>query len=491
MTISRNYLEDLSNIIERKRDTFIEISNKIWELAELRFDEFQSAGLLCQTLENEGFQVERGVAELETAFVGSYGSGKPVIAFLGEYDALAGLSQQGGTTTKMAVLKDGNGHGCGHNLLGTGSLAAAIALRHYMEENGIGGTVRYYGCPAEEGGSGKTFMVRAGLFDDVDFSLCWHPSDNNLVIPTSSLANIQVSFQFTGRTAHAAQAPHLGRSALDAVELMNVGVNYLREHIIPEARVHYAVTNTGGLSPNIVQMNASVLYLIRAPKINEVNEIYQRVCKIAEAAALMTETEVKIIFEKACSNLVPNDTIQQVMFDQFTQLGTPQFTEDERQYAIDIRSTLTEQEKNGSQVAKIPFYQKIFEKERDAPFSTALYPYLKELTNMIMPGSTDVGDVSWIVPTAQCTVTCFPQGTQLHSWQAVAAGVTSIAHKGMLHAGKVMAGTALAMLTQPALIEQAKQELQERLRNASYQNPIPEDVKPTHVAQNVSFIAES
>lgn len=490
MSVSINYLEDLSKVIEKKRDKFIDISNKIWDFAELRFEEFQSVEVLCKALESEGFQVERGVAELETAFVGSYGSGKPIIAFLGEYDALAGLSQQGGSATKIAVSEDGNGHGCGHNLLGTGSLAAAVALRDYMQENGLEGTVRYYGCPAEEGGSGKTFMVRAGLFDDVDLALCWHPSDSNLIIPTSSLANIQVSFQFKGRAAHAAQAPHLGRSALDAVELMNVGVNYLREHIIPEARVHYAVTNTGGLSPNIVQMNASVLYLIRAPKINEVNEIYRRVCKIAQAAALMTETEVEIIFEKACSNLVPNDTIQQVMFDQFTQLGTPLFTEDEQQYANEIRNTLTEQEKSGGQVAKIPAYQKIFTKEKDAPLSTVLYPYIKELTNIVMPGSTDVGDVSWVVPTAQCTVTCFPQGTQLHSWQAVASGATSLALKGMLHAGKVLAGTALAMLTQPALIEQAKQELKERLGNASYHNPIPDDVNPVHVEKNVSIIVE-
>lgn len=333
-------------------------------------------------------------------------------------------------------------------------------------------------------------MVRAGLFDDVDFALCWHPADHNLMMCTSSLANTQVSFQFTGRAAHAAQAPHLGRSALDAVELMNVGVNYLREHIIPEARVHYAVTNTGGLSPNIVQADASVLYLIRAPKTSQVNEIYERVCKVAQGAALMTGTEVEIIFDKACSNLIPNHTMQQVMFEQFAQLGTPEFSEEDYQFAAAIRNTLSQQEKSGGALLSIPVYREILAKEKDAPLSTALLPYHKAFTNVTMPGSTDVGDVSWVVPTAQCTTTCHAQGTQLHSWQAVATGTTAIAHKGMLHAGKVMAATAAAMLAQPQLIDQAKQDLKERLGDDVYQNPIPAKINPSHVQKFSSDVIE-
>ncbi|KOS63595.1 amidohydrolase [Lysinibacillus agricola] len=488
--MSNSYINEISKIIEDKRDKYVDISDKIWNFAEIRFEEFQSAELLCTALESEGFQVEKGVADLETAFIGSYGSGKPVIAFLGEYDALSGLSQKGGAAMKAATQEGGNGHGCGHNLLGTGSFAAAVALRDYMEKHNIPGTIRFYGCPAEEGGSGKTLMVRAGLFDDVDFALCWHPADHNLMMCTSSLANVQASFKFTGRSAHAAQAPHLGRSALDAVELMNVGVNYLREHIIPEARVHYAVTNTGGLSPNIVQADASVLYLVRAPKTNQVNEIYERVCKIAEGAALMTGTNVEIIFDKACSNLVPNHTMQQIMFEQFTQLGTPQFSEQDYEFATEIRKTLSEQEKNGGGLAAIPVFRELLAKEKDTALSTTLFPYNKAFTTITMPGSTDVGDVSWVVPTAQCTTTCHAQGTQLHSWQAVATGTTSIAHKGMLHAGKVMAATAAAMLAQPELIEQAKQELKERLGNEIYQNPIPQDVNPSHIRKYSSDIIE-
>lgn len=488
--MSNSYINEISQIIEYKRDKFIGISDKIWNFAEIRFEEFQSAELLCTELESEGFQVEKGVADLETAFIGSYGSGKPVIAFLGEYDALSGLSQKGGAAMKAAIQDGENGHGCGHNLLGTGSFAAAVALRDYMEKHTIPGTIRFYGCPAEEGGSGKTLMVRAGLFDDVDFALCWHPADHNLMMCTSSLANIQASFKFTGRSAHAAQAPHLGRSALDAIELMNVGVNYLREHIIPEARVHYAVTNTGGLSPNIVQADASVLYLVRAPKTNQVNEIYDRVCKIAEGATLMTGTNVEIIFDKACSNLVPNHTMQQIMFEQFTQLGTPQFSEQDYEFASEIRKTLSEQEKNGGGLAAIPVFRELLAKEKDTALSTTLFPYNKAFTTITMPGSTDVGDVSWVVPTAQCTTTCHAQGTQLHSWQAVATGTTSIAHKGMLHAGKVMAATAAAMLMQPKLIEQAKQELKERLGDERYQNPIPQDVNPSYIRQYLSNVTE-
>ena len=243
----------ISEIIEQKRDLFIQVSDRIWEYAETNFEEFQSAALLCETLEQEGFTVQKGVGGMDTAFIASFGSGGPVVAILGEYDALSGLSQHREVSEQQPIQKGGNGHGCGHNLLGSGSLAAAVALRYYMEENGIPGTVRYYGCPAEELGDGKTFMAREGLFDDIDFALSWHPSDINGIWSQSCTAVYTVNYKFKGRTSHAAGAPHLGRSALDAVELMNVGVNYLREHIIPEARVHYAVTNTGGYAPNVVQ----------------------------------------------------------------------------------------------------------------------------------------------------------------------------------------------------------------------------------------------
>ncbi|GEB32049.1 MULTISPECIES: M20 family metallopeptidase [Brevibacillus] len=459
----------IAEMIESKRDSFIKVSDRIWEFAETRFQEYQSAELLAQTLESEGFQVERGVGGIQTAFIGSFGSGTPVVAILGEFDALSGMSQKKGQAKEEPEVPGANGHGCGHNLLGTASLAAAVAVKQYMEENNLPGTVRYYGCPGEEGGSGKSFMARAGLFDDVDFALCWHPMGYNSIMAVESLANYQVYFKFKGKSAHAAASPHLGRSALDAVELMNVGVNYLREHIITDARVHYAITNSGGLSPNVVQPYAEVLYLVRAPKVDQVQEIYERVCKIAKGAAMMTETEVEIVFDKACSNLVQNRTLEEVMYKNYQELGVPVHDEAELQLAKAMRATLSEQEKATA--------------ERQSPGTpdpdmvTWLNPY--NGGTIPLNGSTDVGDVSWITPTAQCTTACFINGSTLHSWQWVALGATSMAHKGMLHAGKVMAATAVDMLQNPELIAKAKAELKERLGGKEYVCPIPDGVMPS------------
>lgn len=459
----------IAEMIEQKRDSFIKVSDRIWDFAETRFEEYQSAELLAQTLEGEGFHVERGVGGIQTAFIGSFGSGSPVVAILGEFDALSGMSQKKGQAKEEPLVPGANGHGCGHNLLGTASLAAAVAVKQYMEENNLSGTVRYYGCPGEEGGSGKTFMARAGLFDDVDFALCWHPMGYNSIMAVESLANYQVYFKFKGKSAHAAASPHLGRSALDAVELMNVGVNYLREHIITDARVHYAITNSGGLSPNVVQPYAEVLYLVRAPKVDQVQEIYERVCKIAKGAALMTETEVEIVFDKACSNLVQNETLEQVMYKNYQELGVPVHDEEELKLAKAVRATLSEQERKTS--------ERLSADTPDPDMVSWLNPY----TGATIPlnGSTDVGDVSWITPTAQCTTACFINGSTLHSWQWVTLGATSMAHKGMLHAGKVMASTAVDMLKNPEMIETAKAELKQRLGSTTYVNPIPEGVLPS------------
>ncbi|MEI4621468.1 M20 family metallopeptidase [Bacillus cereus] len=461
-------------IIEDKREMFIHISDRIWDYAETRFEEFRSANLLCEVLEEEGFTVERGVAGMETAFIGSYGSEGPIIAILGEYDALYGLSQERGMTIYQPIQQGGNGHGCGHNLLGAGSLAAAVAVRHYMEENKIEGTVRYYGCPAEEGGAGKTIMVREGLFQDVDIAVSWHPFPINAVVSVTNLANYQVYFKFKGKAVHASSAPHLGRSALDAVELMNIGVNFLREHIVPEARIHYAITNPGGFSPNVVQAEAEVLYKVRAPKMSQLEELYQRVCKVAHGAAMMTETEVDIIFDKGCSNLIPNQTLETIMYNNFRKLGVPTFDEAEKEFARQIRSTLSEADKQNMfpiQVDK-DFMNQLKEEE----LSTVLLPYINKTFEM--KSSTDVGDVSWIVPTVQCATNCFAMGTQPHTWQVVAQGGTSIAHKGMLHAGKVMAATAIEILQSTELVNKAKAELKERLNGASYICPIPEESNP-------------
>ncbi|GIO09973.1 amidohydrolase [Brevibacillus reuszeri] len=459
-------IDKLAEIIEQKRELLISVSDQIWDYAETGFEEYRSADLLCTTLEKEGFAVEKGVGGIQTAFIGSYGSGSPVVAVMGEFDALSGMSQQGGVASPTPLAQEGNGHGCGHNLLGTGALAAAIALRNQMIEHNLPGTIRYYGCPGEEIGSGKTFMVRAGLFDDVDFALCWHPSTQNSVMSTSSLACYEVTFKFTGKSSHAAASPQLGRSALDAVELMNVGVNYLREHIISDARVHYAVTNTGGISPNVVQATGEVLYLIRAPLVSQTEEIYQRICNVARGAALMTGTEVEIQFISALSNLVPNTTLETIMHKSFSQLGVPIHNEQEIQFASQIRATLSPEDK----AEDIRFDKELAGKE----LSDKLNPYRESA--VILPGSTDVGDVSWVVPTAQCMTACEALGTPFHSWQMVAQGTTSIAHKGMLHAGKVMAATAWEVMQKPEIIAKAKAELKKRLNGEVYRCPIPPEV---------------
>lgn len=455
----------LSDIIEQKKKQFIEISDSIWEYSETKYEEVRSAEVLSSALETEGFSVEQNAGGIETAFVGSYGEGKPVIAFLGEYDALSGLSQKSGVAVKDPIHNRDNGHGCGHNLLGSGSLAAAVALRHYMEQTGLQGTVRYYGCPAEEGGGGKAHMVRAGLFVDVDIAFTWHPWDENLAYNNRMLATCQMYFKFTGVSSHASFSPHLGRSALDAVELMNVGANFLREHMIPDARLHYAITNAGGLAPNVVQSEAEVLYKIRAPKSHQVSELLERVCDIARGAALMTQTNLEMQFDAASSDLIPNITLGTVMHKNFMEFGGETYTEEELAFAKAIQDTFSEDEK------------RIVQKQNGKVLSVEVNNYISEPG--FLPASTDVGDVSWVVPTGQIYVTTCAFGTPFHSWQLVSQGKTSYAHKGMLLAGKVMAASAVEVMENPALIEKAKWEHKEQLDGAVYKSLIPAGTKPT------------
>ena len=292
----------IADAIDTRCQTFTDIADEIWDHPETRFEEFWSAERLASALEAEGFTLTREAGGIPNAFIASFGSGKPVIALLGEYDALAGLSQQAHCATAHATTPGANGHGCGHNLLGTAAFAGAVAVKSWLEQHGGSGTVRFYGCPGEEGGSGKTFMVREGLFDDVDAAVTWHPEAFAGMFNVSTLANIQAAWRFKGVAAHAANSPHLGRSALDAVTLMTTGTNFLNEHIIEKARVHYAITDTGGISPNVVQAQAEVLYLIRAPEMADAQQIYARIEKIAQGAALMTETTVECRFDKACTS---------------------------------------------------------------------------------------------------------------------------------------------------------------------------------------------
>jgi aminobenzoyl-glutamate utilization protein B len=401
--------------------------------------------------------------------MGEWGEGGPVIAFLGEYDALPGLSQEAGVAEPRPLETGGHGHGCGHNLLGSAALLAATALKDWLAANEVPGRVRYYGCPAEEGGAAKAFMVRSGAFDDADVAITWHPSSFWEVVVTPSLANTRADFIFTGRTSHAAVSPHLGRSALDAVELMNVGVNYMREHMPSDARVHYALLDTGGIAPNVVQAHARVRYSIRARDLPGMNELVGRVHKIAQGAALMTETKVEMRIISAVSNLLPNTPLEEALLRVMEDLGPPHFDDADKAFAARIRSTLSEQD-----IASV--YRAIGMEPTDRPLADFLVPLDARRNPQI--GSTDVGDVSWVVPTVQVHAPTVAIGTPFHTWQVVAQGKTPAAHKAMVQAAKAMAGLGVKALLEPDLIAAAKADLKKRTARTPYVSPLPDNVAP-------------
>lgn len=461
---------DIWDIVDGKSAAYFELSDTVWDHPETNFEEYASSDAHAAMLEAEGFRVSRGVAGLTTAVMGEAGDEGPVIAILGEYDALPGLSQLAGVTEESPKEAGGHGHGCGHNLLGTGSLLAAAAVKDYLAANGLKGRVRYYGCPAEEGGSGKGFMVREGLFDDVDIAFCWHPAPFAGVNDPVSLACNEIIFHFTGRAAHAASAPHLGRSALDAVELMNVGANYMREHMPSSARIHYAVMDTGGFAPNVVQAKAVVRYLIRARTLPEMQSLLERVKKIAEGAALMTETTVRSEIVSGDANLIGNVPLEQLMQRELERLGPPVFDEQDQETARRFQATLSTED-----VADA-FRRFGVEPKADLALCEAIYqPYCGDNS---LVGSTDVGTVSWVVPTVQMRGATCAIGTPLHSWQMVAQGKLPAAHKGMAHAAKVMGSTAVELFRNPERIAEAKQEHARKLDGVTFVNPIPDSVQP-------------
>ena len=466
----------ITDYLDQHSRDYMEMSDAIWEYAEHRFQEHKSAAQQQAYLAALGFRIRADLAGEETAFIAEYGEGKPALAFCGEYDALAGLSQQAGVPRREPLPEQPYGHGCGHNLLGTGCLAAAAALKACMEREGLPGTVRYYGCPAEENAGGKAFLVRDGLFDDCDIALYWHPFAYNQVVYGSSNANFRVFFTFHGTAAHAASAPHLGRSALDAVELMNVGVNYMREHMIDEARVHYAVTDTGGNAPNVVQRQAQVLYAIRAPELGQVKHLYDRIVKIAQGAALMTETAVEVKQVASYANMISNTVICRQMEKYFAQLPPVQYTQEELDFAQQFKETLLEEDREGLENGAAAFFGRSLAREQLAqPIYTAMAENNKHVA---MKGSADLGDVSWKVPAAYFYGTTWAAGTPPHSWQAAAQGKSSIAHKGMLHAAKVLSCVGYDFLTDPGLVRQAKAELLETLDGREYVCPLPPECKP-------------
>ena len=455
--------------VDLQSGRLIALSDRVWAMPEVCYTEERSCAEHVAELAHQGFRVSEAVAGIPTAVMGEAGEGGPVIAFLGEYDALPGLSQEAGAASHKPVEAGGHGHGCGHNLLGSAALLAATAVKDWLAETGTPGRVRYYGCPAEEGGAAKAFMVRAGAFADADAAITWHPSSFWEVTPPLALANTRVDFAFTGRSAHAAAAPHLGRSALDAVELMNVGVNYMREHMPSDARIHYAYLETGGIAPNVVQAKARVRYSIRARDLPGMLDLVERVKRIAEGAALMTETEVEIAIVSAVSNLIGNTPLERTLHGVMEELGPPHFDEADKAFAQSIRTTFTEGDIEA-------MWRTIGMEPTDAPLADFLVPLDAQRNPAI--GSTDVGDVSWVVPTVQAHAPTVALGTPFHTWQVVAQGKSPAAHKAMVQVAKAMAATGAAALTDPALLAAAKADLKTRTGTRGYRSPLPPEVEP-------------
>lgn len=429
--------DNMFKAIDAKSDTYSSIALQIWDWAEMGYKEEKSAALLQETLREAGFKITTGVAGIPTAFIAEYGNEGPVIGILGEYDALPGLSQQ---AVAEKIPADGvAGHACGHHLFGTASTAAAIAVKDWLVSSGKNGTIRFYGCPAEEGGSGKVYMVRAGLFDDVDVALHWHPGSSNDADAGAALANKSAKFRFHGISAHAAAAPERGRSALDGVEAMNYMVNMMREHIPQETRIHYVITQ-GGKAPNVVPDFAEVYYYARHNNRNVVMDVFDRIVKAAEGAALGTGTAVDYEMIGGTHELLPNIALQQVMYKNLKKVGGISYTEEEMAFADKISQSL----------GRGPL--KIEEVGRIEPFQEVGTPM----------GSTDVGDVSFAVPTAGLSVATWVPGTPAHSWQAVASGGTSIGVKGMMVAAKTLAATAIDLFKDPKLLTSAKSEFLQR-----------------------------
>ncbi len=457
--------------ISENESRLIEISDKIWEYAELGLIEFKSSALLADTLEKAGFKVERGVAGMPTAFVATYGSGKPVIGIMGEYDALPGLSQKA-VPWREPIKEGAPGHGCGHNIHGTSGMAAAIAIKVAIEEAGLKGTIKFFGTPAEENFSGKVFMVREGLFKGVDAVLSHHPGTMNAATLKSCLAIDSYKFHFYGISSHAAASPERGRSALDAVELMNIGVNYLREHMIQEARIHYVIEKGGG-QPNVVPAYARSWYYIRAPEREQVESITKRVLDIAKGAALMTGTRLEVEMIDGLYNVIPNRVLSELIVKNMREIGPPDYTDEELEFAKEIAKTIPpEQKKEALRKSKRPDWEKLIDVLIDQSVPD---PWGE---GEVSPGSTDVADVSWQAPTKEFSTTAWVLGTPGHSWQVVAQSGMGLGHKSLIFAAKVMAASAIDLMTNEELLKRAWDEFKGRLKGRTYKCAIPPEIKP-------------
>ena len=458
------------DFVSKNQKRFQDLADKVWSTPETCYSEQNSMSAHVDELIYHGFSVTKGIANIPTAVVGEYGTDGPIIAFLGEYDALAGLSQKADVFHQDPVKKGENGHGCGHNLLGSASMQAAVALKEWLKDSNLPGVVRYYGCPAEEGGAAKTFMVRDKIFKDVDVAITWHPGCLPGIVKGSSLANCRVDFTFEGRASHAAVSPHLGRSALDAIELMNVGVNYMREHMPDKARIHYALIDGGGISPNVVQAKAKVRYVVRDETTPKMMELLERVKEIAKGAALMTQTKVKTKILAGVSNLLYNETLGNIMQGNLDQLGAPEFSKEEHLYAKKYQDTLTRKD-----IESAYSHAGIDLVEGQVLAETVVAGDVKPVD---MGGSTDVADVSWVVPTVSLWGANYAIGTPFHSWQMTAQGKSSIAIKGMTHAAMVMAATGSDLILNKTILDDAWSEHNKTIEKEGYVLPISLSASP-------------
>ncbi len=472
-------LEQIKKLIADKAETTVRLATDIWEYAELSYEETKSAAALIKAFKAEGFTIEEGIADIPTAFTATFanGTGKPVIGLLGEYDALDGLSQKAASAVEEAIVAGGSGHGCGHNLIGAGCYAAAVALKDYFIANNVDGTVIFFGCPAEEGAGSKQFIARAGYFDNVDFAYTWHPATINAVGDTGDVAIMGANFIFDGVASHAGGAPHLGRSALDACEMMNIGCNYLREHMIDSARIHYAYSDCGGTAPNVVQSHAVIKYEVRAPKVSQVQELFTRVVDVAKGAALITGTKMKYEITMAFSDYYANRTLGVLVDEVMNEVGAPEWTDEDYELAAQFlrtypRATLVGIKENLAEY----FEADQIDAELAKPLDKIIHPFNPKETRY-HSGSTDVGDVGYATPTISFNVATACLGNVGHSWQNTAFSCSKIGMKGMLRAAEMLTLATIRTMEQPELIDKAKAELKRR-NGGKYNCPLPEYVQP-------------
>jgi aminobenzoyl-glutamate utilization protein B len=477
--IPTDTVQTLLHWLDQNQSHFITMADHIWHKPELAWREFTASRLQADYLEKEGFRIQWDAGGGNTAFIAEWGQGRPILGFIGEYDALPGLSQKL-QPTQEPVESGAPGHGCGHNLLGTGAVASTVAVKHWLESTGHAGTVRYYGCPAEEEGGGKVYMAHSGVFNDLDAALNYHPGKMTMPSKGISVGIRAIHYRFKGRAAHAGGSPHEGRSALDAVELMNIGVNYLREHVKSDVRMHYIITE-GGKAPNIVPEMAEVYYYLRAAKPETLDSVVERVHKVAQGAAMMTETTFETRYEIGYSPLLNNHYLADLQYQVMQTIGPIQYTQAEIDYAQQVNNGfpgtnadhiegLVEHFKPPAEITAV------LDRYRGSPLVGENFPAVD--ASIIATGSTDVGDLSMIVPVSMLVTACYPTGCPGHSWGNVAAGGMSIGHKGMLHAAKIMAITAAELISDPAHLVETRKEFERVTQNKKYVPAIPENMAP-------------